>query len=105
MPSHIFTRLGLWTECINSNLASVSSAQCYAQSAGIKGHWDEELHGLDYLVYGYLQRGENNLAKKQVDYVLNMKEYTRLTLKWRMLLLQSHPDTYWKINFGQKPPI
>ena len=73
MPSHIFTRLGLWTECINSNLASVSSAQCYAQSAGIKGHWDEELHGLDYLVYGYLQRGENNLAKKQVDYVLNMK--------------------------------
>jgi hypothetical protein len=27
-----------------------------ASSAGIKGHWDEELHGMDYLVYAYLQR-------------------------------------------------
>lgn len=55
MPSHIFTRLGLWNECISSNLSAMSSAQCYAQSTGIKGHWDEELHALDYLVYGYLQ--------------------------------------------------
>ena len=69
MPSHIFTRLGLWDECINSNLASVSSAQCYAQTAGIKGHWDEELHGLDYLVYAYLQKGDNHLAKEQWDYL------------------------------------
>lgn len=69
MPSHIFTRLGLWDECISSNLNSVSSAQCYAQAAGIKGHWDEELHGLDYLMYGYLQKGENNMARKQLDYL------------------------------------
>ncbi|HVF95798.1 MAG TPA: hypothetical protein VM871_00670, partial [Flavisolibacter sp.] len=74
MPSHIFTRLGLWAECIKSNLASVTSAQCYAQAAGIKGHWDEELHGLDYLVYGYLQRGENSLAKKQWDYLKTIRE-------------------------------
>ena len=31
MPSHIFTRLGLWDECINSNLGSVASAKCYAE--------------------------------------------------------------------------
>lgn len=68
MPSHIFTRLGLWNESIQSNLASTASAKCYAESAGIKGHWDEELHGLDYLVYAYLQKGENDLAKKQLDY-------------------------------------
>lgn len=74
MPSHIFTRLGLWDECINSNLVSVSSAQCYAQTAGIKGHWDEELHGLDYLMYGYLQKGQNDLAKKQLDYLVTIKE-------------------------------
>lgn len=74
MPSHIFTRLGLWDECINSNLAAVSSAQCYAQSAGIKGHWDEELHGVDYLMYGYLQKGQNDLAKKELDYLLSIKE-------------------------------
>jgi tetratricopeptide (TPR) repeat protein len=69
MPSHIFTRLGLWDECINSNLVAAASAKCYAESAGMKGHWDEELHALDYLVYGYLQKGDNNSAKKQLDYL------------------------------------
>jgi len=69
MPSHIFTRLGLWDECIRSNLVSVSSAKCYAEAAGIKGHWDEELHGLDYLEYAYLQKGETRLAKEQWDYL------------------------------------
>jgi tetratricopeptide (TPR) repeat protein len=42
MPSHVFTRLGLWDESIKSNLTSVASAQCYADAAGIKGHWDED---------------------------------------------------------------
>ncbi|HEV3249718.1 MAG TPA: hypothetical protein VGZ71_02120 [Puia sp.] len=69
MPSHIFTRLGLWDESINSNLASTSSARCYAENAGMKGHWGEELHGMDYLVYAYLQKAENNLAKEQCDYL------------------------------------
>ncbi len=74
MPSHIFTRLGLWDECIKSNLASVYAAQCYAQGAGIKGHWDEELHGLDYLMYAYLQSGQNEAAKKQWDYLQTISE-------------------------------
>ncbi len=73
MPSHIFTRLGLWEECIQSNQASVASAKCYAEQAGIKGHWDEELHGLDYLVYAYLQRGDNKHAKEQMDYLATIK--------------------------------
>lgn len=74
MPSHIFTRLGLWNDCIKSNLESVASAKCYAEQAGIKGHWDEELHGLDYLVYAYLQKGENNLAIEQLKYLETIKE-------------------------------
>jgi tetratricopeptide (TPR) repeat protein len=69
MPSHIFTRLGLWDECIQSNLASVAAAKCYAEQAGIKGHWDEELHGLDYLVYAYLQKGDNKNAREQFIYL------------------------------------
>ncbi len=81
MPSHIFTRLGLWDESIHSNLASVSSAQCYAESAGIKGHWDEELHGMDYLVYAYLQKGENDLAKKQCDYLKTINEVYPVNFK------------------------
>ncbi|MBC7829961.1 MAG: tetratricopeptide repeat protein [Chitinophagaceae bacterium] len=74
MPSHIFTRLGLWDECIHSNLVSTSSARCYAEKAGIKGHWDEELHALDYLVYAYLQKAENTLAKEQYDYLKTIHE-------------------------------
>ena len=81
MPSHIFTRLGLWEECIQSNIASVTSAQCYAQSAGIKGHWDEELHALDYLVYGYLQKGENDSAKKYWDYLKSIHEVNPTNFK------------------------
>ena len=73
MPSHIFTRLGLWGECIHSNLISVASAKCYAEAAGIKGHWDEELHGMDYLVYAYLQKGDNKQAKEQWDYLNTFK--------------------------------
>ena len=69
MPSHIFTRLGLWDEDIHLNLKSIASAKCYAESADIPGHWDEELHALDYLVYAYLQKGENKLAEEQVKYL------------------------------------
>lgn len=69
MPSHIFTRLGMWDDCIYSNLASVASAQCYASALGMNGHWDEELHGLDYLMYAYLQKGDHVQALEQLNYL------------------------------------
>jgi hypothetical protein len=81
MPSHIFTRLGLWDECIQSNLVSISSAQCYAQKAKIKGHWDEELHAMDYLVYAYLQKGEDEAAKEQLDYLQTINEVYHVDFK------------------------
>lgn len=74
MPSHIFIRLGLWDESIRSNLASISSAQCYAESMKLNANWDEELHGLDYLVYAYLQMGNNELAETQLKYLNNIKK-------------------------------
>src|SRR4029077_9587721 len=58
-----------------------ASAKCYAQSAGIKGHWDEELHGLDYLVYAYLQKGLNDSAKQQVDYLYTINEVYPVNFK------------------------
>jgi hypothetical protein len=73
MPSHIFTRLGLWDEAIHSNLQSIAAAKCYAESADIPGHSDEELHGMDYLVYAYLQKGDNKLAEEQVKYLNTIK--------------------------------
>jgi hypothetical protein len=74
MPSHIFTRLGLWDESIQSNLKSISAAECYAGNVGMKGHWDEELHGMDYLVYAYLQEGRDTEAKEQADSLKSFKE-------------------------------
>ncbi|MGB8473821.1 MAG: tetratricopeptide repeat protein [Candidatus Acidiferrum sp.] len=55
MPSHIFTRLGLWQESIDSNLASAAAAK----RNGLVG---DELHALDYLVYAYLQQGRDREA-------------------------------------------
>jgi tetratricopeptide (TPR) repeat protein len=66
--------LGFWDEAIQSDIASTESAKCYAESAGIKGHWDEELHGMDYLVYAYLQKGDTKLAKEKLDYLKTIKE-------------------------------
>ncbi len=55
MPSHIFTRLGMWDDSIASNLA----AQAAARQQGDTG---EELHAMDYLVYAYLQSGREREA-------------------------------------------
>ena len=60
MPSHIFTRLGLWQESIDSNIASARAAQ----KAGMVG---EQLHASDYLEYAYLQRGQDEQAKRVLD--------------------------------------
>ena len=65
MPSHIFTRLGIWDESISSNILSAESSRCYTESAGINSAYFEELHAIDYLVYAYLQKGANSNAEKQ----------------------------------------
>ena len=63
MPSHIFTRLALWDESIESNLASAETArQWVAQSQPGASSFDE-LHALDYLAYAYLQQGRDREAR------------------------------------------
>jgi len=73
MPSHIFTRLGLWEESISSNLNSASSARCYAEESMMDGHWSNELHAMGYLVYAYLQKGDNENANEQYEYMKTMQ--------------------------------
>ena len=68
MPSHIFTRLGLWDESIQSNINSASSAVCYAEEMGMDGHMGDETHAMDYLVYAYLQMGDNEKANEQYEH-------------------------------------
>jgi len=59
MPSHIFTRLGLWDESIASNRNVIRVARKY----GVVG---EELHATDYLVFAYLQKGEDEQARQVI---------------------------------------
>jgi tetratricopeptide (TPR) repeat protein len=66
MPSHIFTRLGLWDESIASNLAAISAAEH-------QGDTGEELHAMDYLVYAYLQSGRDPEAAHVIDQLKTMQ--------------------------------
>ena len=69
MPSHIFTRLGLWQDSIRANLASAAAASNYAAAAKMAGTWEEQLHAMDYLVYAYLQTAQDRAAEQLVAYL------------------------------------
>jgi len=57
MPSHTFTRVGLWQESIDTNIASAAAAM----AAGTPG---EALHAMDYQAYAYLQTGQDAAARR-----------------------------------------
>src|SRR5438874_989952 len=68
MPSHIFTRLGMWNESIESNRASSEASRAYAKMRHRDATEAEELHALDYLAYSYLQEAQDSKAKEIVDF-------------------------------------
>ena len=59
MPSHIFTRLGLWDDSIASNIAARGAAMAQHDTG-------EALHAMDYLTYAYLQKGHTAQAAQVV---------------------------------------
>jgi hypothetical protein len=70
MPSHIFARLGLWQDDINSNLASIAATRkTAAMHMGGEGH---QFHAMDYLVTAYLQSGREGDAFKVIEEVKAM---------------------------------
>jgi tetratricopeptide (TPR) repeat protein len=65
MPAHIFTRLGLWQEDIQSNLASIAATQkATGMHMGGEAH---QVHAMHFLIYAYLQVGQEAEAKRLVD--------------------------------------
>ena len=61
MPTHIYTRRGLWDKSIDFNLRSAEAARKLGLSAGaLNGHYS---HAMDYLAYAYLQRGQYREAE------------------------------------------
>lgn len=60
MPSHTFTRIGDWQASIDTNQASAASARAAGQPA-------DELHASDYMIYAYLQTGQDKAAGRLVE--------------------------------------
>lgn len=77
MPTHIFVRLGAWPEVIEWNQKSAEAALQFPAADGISHHY---AHALDYLVYAYLQRGEDDKALALVQEVSGNEEPFQGTL-------------------------
>jgi tetratricopeptide (TPR) repeat protein len=74
MPSHIFTRLGLWSEDIATNIRSENAAKDYASRNHLAGVWDEQLHAMDYLAYAYLQQARDPEARAVLDKLRSIRK-------------------------------
>jgi hypothetical protein len=73
MPSHIFTRVGYWQESIASNIESSRVAKEAAD-------FHDQLHSMDYMVYAYLQLGQDGKAKAVIDDMTKVTGFTETFL-------------------------
>jgi tetratricopeptide (TPR) repeat protein len=70
MPSHIFARVGLWQDDINSNLASIAaSRKSAAMGMGGESH---QFHAMDFLFYAYMQSGRDADARALIEEIRAM---------------------------------
>jgi tetratricopeptide (TPR) repeat protein len=73
MPSHIFTRVGYWSESIASNAEA-------ARVAKESKDFHDQLHAMDYQVYAYLQLGQDQNAKAVMDDATTVAGFTETFL-------------------------
>ncbi|HUO24274.1 MAG TPA: tetratricopeptide repeat protein [Candidatus Aquilonibacter sp.] len=72
MPSHIFARVGLWQDDINSNLASIAaSRKTAAMGMGGEGH---QFHAMTFLFYAYMQSGRDADARALIAEIRAMPD-------------------------------
>ena len=88
MPSHIFARLGLWQEDIDSNLASIAATRKTA--AMHMGDASHQFHAMDFLVYAYLQSGREAEVLREIKELDGIKsldedEWAYSVAKFNML--------------------
>ncbi len=95
MPSHIFARLGLWQDDIDSNLASIAATRkTAAMHMGGAGH---QFHAMDFLVYAYLQSGREAEAMKVIEEVKAMpamEDHENVGYDERAYALSQFPAAY-----------
>jgi tetratricopeptide (TPR) repeat protein len=70
MPTHIYTRLGLWDESISANERSAAAALAHAEPGKVSNHY---LHAFDYLAYAHLQRAEDAKAEEILAQIKPLK--------------------------------
>ena len=70
MPTHIFTRVGLWQESIIMNKRSSEAALKHPAGTEISLHYP---HALDYLVYAYLQQADDQKARQVMVKITDKK--------------------------------
>ena len=65
MPSHIFLALGMWQDCVASNIDSWNSSEARIERKGL-GPEERGYHALWWLLYAYLQQGKFDAAGEQL---------------------------------------
>ena len=74
MPTHIYTRLGMWEESIEGNIACAEAAREYAKRYYRGGTTMDDLHALDYLMFAYMQTARDAEAQKLLDHIATIRE-------------------------------
>jgi hypothetical protein len=82
MPSHIFTRLGMWDEAIWSNLNSAEAGRAYSATHDGGAVYYDVVHAWDYLEYAYLQKAQDSEARMIRDSVLAIRRVSHQTLSF-----------------------
>ncbi|MGH8769082.1 MAG: tetratricopeptide repeat protein [Burkholderiales bacterium] len=74
MPSHIFSRVGLWEELVEGNRASyrVAMGELSEKTLGIGAY--DALHAMDYMVFGHLQQAQDKAAQQIADEVAAIRK-------------------------------
>ncbi len=103
MPSHIFTRLGLWDDSIASNIASASAAVEQVQRLHGGGGSFDQLHAMDYLMYAYLQQGNDKSAEHLVSQLAGVSKLDEISSPPPMRLRPSRHVGLWSGTNGRPP--
>ncbi|MBZ0156368.1 MAG: hypothetical protein K8I29_09195 [Alphaproteobacteria bacterium] len=74
MPSHIFSRVGLWQEMVEDNRASYLAAKSELKEATLDIGTYDALHAMDYMVFGLLQQAQDKGAKQLLDEVAAIRK-------------------------------
>src|SRR5947209_18973413 len=74
MPSHIFTRLGMWEQSIAANRSSADASPSYAAMRHRAATEAAELHATDYMAYAYPQKAEDAKAKETSELAATVRE-------------------------------